>query len=182
MADNPFLMSGPGGIPLPRPIATSAGLAPAVMQMARDFAKEGVNFASGVAGEKGLLTGSGYANTLANAYLRGQNQAIGVYQQQQSLYNQYAQQLMAMRAAAGPKRKKSMFGQIMDFAMPIASLGLGFAQLGGGGAASKIAGGMKIAKGATAGDSYLESIGQSYIPKPDPDKYLASLGQAYVPL
>lgn len=99
--NNIFLQNTRAGIPMPTPAITRTGYAPAIRQMAADYAQGAMDKVSGYMGRKGFLKSSFYPQLLEKAYQGGFERAMGDYTGQQKIYNQYARQLMALKMQEG---------------------------------------------------------------------------------
>jgi hypothetical protein len=132
MANNPYLTeSGIEGVPIPSPLATDKGYSPALYEMAADRAQAAQNNVSQVFGQKGMLDSSAYGAGLQRAYMDAFDRVVSEYQQQQSMYNQWSRDLMAMKAAQGPEPEElEWWEEALGGAISGASLGASLAPTG----------------------------------------------------
>lgn len=138
MAENPFLTrSGVKGVPVPTPLFSGAGYSPALLKMAKEYAKSFQDQVSGFAGQKGMINSSAFGNAIERAYGTGFDKAFGQAAQQQNVYNQWAQNLMQMRTASGAgQRKPKWWETALSVGGSIAGIGNAFGLWGKGAAAA----------------------------------------------
>lgn len=118
---NPFLMrSGVKGVPMTAPAFTGGGYSPEIMRMATQYAKPLADQVSAYMGGKGLLETSAYENRLTKAFGQGFDRAMGDFQSQQQIYNQWARDLMAMKMQTEAEPEEMSF---LQKAVPFAGLG-----------------------------------------------------------
>jgi len=140
---NPFITIGAGGIPVTTPIVQGGKFAPAIYNMAQEYAKSAQQNVSSYLGARGLTSSSGYPQLLEQAFRGGFEQSVNTFQNQQSLYNSWARDIINLKAneSLEPKRNR---GQAA-----IAGA-LSGAQVGGsaaGGKGALIGGGIGLAAG-----------------------------------
>ncbi len=83
------------------PIVQGGKYAPSIYNMAADYAKGAQDNVSQYLGSRGLTSSSFYPQMLEQAFRGGTNQAIQVHQGQQSLYNQWARDIVNLKAQEG---------------------------------------------------------------------------------
>lgn len=122
---NPFLQQTASGVPIPRPvISQGGGYAPGIINLAREYSREARQAVGQELGARGQTQGSFYPALQERAFRGGFQQAVGTFQQQQGLYNQWAQGLFQLKSAqAAQPREPSWWEKALQVALPIASIG-----------------------------------------------------------
>lgn len=141
MSTGNYLTQTASGVPIPSPLTgQGGGYNPGILNLARQYAKEGQQAVRSELGGRGLLESSFYPALSEKAYRGGFQQAVQNFQQQQGLYNQWAQGLFQLKSqqAARP-RKPKWWERALQVALPIASVG---ASIYGASQAGKAGGGL----------------------------------------
>jgi hypothetical protein len=113
---NPFLVQqnipGVGNISTPRPMFSAGGqFAPGIFQAGGQIAKESMNAVNDFLAKRGLTSSSFLPVGLSRAFRGGVMDASQMFQQQQQMFGNLANQQMQMMAALGPEQQKPSFGQ-----------------------------------------------------------------------
>ena len=96
---------GPGDTTIlaPKPYLSGEGFAPGVGQAASQFAQTQADMFAGFLGQKGLVNSSFLPVLTERAFSSGLQQALGAFQQQQTLFAQWADTVNQMSFEAGPE-------------------------------------------------------------------------------
>jgi len=132
MGRNPFITIGAGGMPMVTPIVQGGKFAPSIMNMASEYAKGAQNNVSSYLGQRGLTSSSFYPQMLEQAFRGGMQQAVGTYQGQQNLYNQWARDIINLRAQEEPEQERGGWQGGIGGAITGATLGASLAPKGSG--------------------------------------------------
>lgn len=122
---NPFLRQTSSGVPIPKPlIGPGGGLDPGVINLARAYSKEARETVTSDLSSRGLESSTFLPALQERAFRGGFQQAVGNFQQQQGLYNQWAQGLFQLKAAQQAEpREPTWWERALEVALPIASVG-----------------------------------------------------------
>lgn len=119
MPANPFLTAQG----LPAPLFSGGQFNPAISQMAGAFAQQALPGVTAHLEQRGLSKSSFSPILLNKAFQGGFQQAVGNFQQQQGLYNQYANKLLEMQALEDAQpRDPSFIENLLGYGLPIASV------------------------------------------------------------
>lgn len=159
MAMTNFLTSspGPGGTTAFAPTSMYQGgdYRPEIQKAAGEYAGNLADFATQYMGQKGALDSSFMENALSDAYSKGQQKAVGEWQNQQNLFSQWAMAQNQLAAQTPPEQEDPSFAQgALGGALTGISAGAA------GGAPGMVAGGLigGLGGGLAASEGGLSSI------------------------